>query len=370
MPNPDLVRVNCIHCDKRVGLRRDQLGRRVRCPSCKRTFQVDRPAEPGGPIYVGPEATPESESPGAWEPVDDANEMVRVVRPQAPPPPGPPSPTSKAKLSATFQRRQALVYQTAVRAVRECGCEIVELDKSNHHLRFSMQLPGGQVTEHDLYVFDEAGGACEMDIISREPNEDGQAELCYQAIVREMGKFLLYASDGETTVPEPAMQPPTIPLDLGDDWELTGAIRRRRATARRRRFYIVGLTVGLIALIVAGGLMISRYNGGSAPDVPDSTRPLVGHWVRVWPTAGDITEEIEFHKNGMALFSGRGGKGRASIDFTGEFPYSYDPQFNRITIGPIIGPEGPKLIHISVQQLSTAELVIEFDGQKQVYHRK
>jgi hypothetical protein len=233
-----------------------------------------------------------------------------------------------------------------------------------------MQFPGGRVTEHDVYVFDEAGGACEMDIISREPDEEGQAELCYQAIIREMGKYLLYASDGETTIPGPAVQPTPIPLDLGDDWALAAAIRRRRAAARRRLFYILGLTVGLVALIVAGVLLISRYEGGSSPDVPDSTRPLVGHWLRVWPESGDVVVEIEFRKSGTALLSGRGGKGRARMDFTGEFPYSYDPQFNRITLGPIIGPEGPKLIHISVQQLTTAELVIVMDGEKEVYHRK
>ena len=80
MPYSDLIRSKCPRCGKKIGVRADQLGRRVRCPACKFAFSVEAPAEPSsvaGPTLVT-EDTPSGEGSAEWVQANDANELARA----------------------------------------------------------------------------------------------------------------------------------------------------------------------------------------------------------------------------------------------------------------------------------------------------
>lgn len=106
-----------------------------------------------------------------------------------------PRPQSRAKITASFPRARDLVFQAVVQSVRVSQCEILNIDRTNHHLRFSFALPSGRITEHELFVFDAVGGASDVDIASKDSNENYQFDALYQCIVKELSKFLLFASE-------------------------------------------------------------------------------------------------------------------------------------------------------------------------------
>lgn len=248
MAGEGLLRTQCPHCEKRIGIRRDQMGRRLRCPGCRHAFSVDLGPEPG------PSATHEfnqsetAEEP--WIPAADANEIAF-----APPPPK--QAWIKPKITASYQRSRPLLFQAAVQAVRSGRCEIVAIDWANAHLRFSLTLPAGGTSQHDLFVFDAINGTSEVDISSQAVNEEGQFDLYYQGIVREIGKYLMFAAD-----PHP-VPPPVQPLSLPqprDEFERPMRRRRYRRHEGSHGLSIAGFVCALVGVClfcipVFGGLL-------------------------------------------------------------------------------------------------------------------
>jgi len=249
MPSADLIKTNCPHCGKGIGVRPDQVGRRLRCPACRLSFQIERPeplpppppapeptASPPAESYWSPAPEPEAIAPPPdevfWSPADEANELARAAPP--------PRAWAKAKLTATFPRSRQLTLQAAVQAIRGCRCEIVQLDRANGHVRFSFDAGGGRGGEHDLFVFDGRGGSAEIDISSHDPNEEDVFDPYYQAIAREVGKYLHFAAE-----PEPLPLPPA-----RDERPDPPRRRRRRERAGSDPLAIAGFVCGIVGVVL------------------------------------------------------------------------------------------------------------------------
>lgn len=119
-------------------------------------------------------------------PAPDANELVRDTTAR---------PRDRARITATLPRSRDLVFQSLVQASRASDCQILSSDRINHHLRFANTLPSGRLAEHDAFVFDAVGGAADIDMFSADPNDNDQFDPLYQCILKELSKFLLFASD-------------------------------------------------------------------------------------------------------------------------------------------------------------------------------
>lgn len=200
---PDgLARALCPHCNKTVGVRPDQFGKRLRCPGCRLAFTFEPEPDAGG-------------DDGVFEAAGDADAGAVVRRgPDRSGSGGGGTSWSKAKVTARFAKPRELVFKAAVQAVRGGRCDVQSLDWANAHVRFTMPLPGGE-SGHDLFVFEGAGGDSELEITSREGNEDGQFDQPYEALVREVGKYLMFAAD-PVPPPAPAPLPPRRERDDGD----------------------------------------------------------------------------------------------------------------------------------------------------------
>lgn len=115
-------------------------------------------------------------------------------------------------MTASFPRGRDLVFQAGVQAVRGCQGTILQLDKANHHLRFSFALADGSIHEHDLFVFDAVGGGADVDISSQDPNEHDQFDPPYQLLIRELSKYLLFAADPQAPPQVPYYPAPVYPV--------------------------------------------------------------------------------------------------------------------------------------------------------------
>lgn len=200
MPNPELIRAICPFCTTGIGVRPDQIGRRLRCPSpsCKRTFSIDLADDPEPP--VDRQASERDGSPSdQWVPVDDANEILPSF-PHS-------SRSTHAKITATFPYACEIVFEAVIQAVRIEHCKILQIDRTNRHMRFSFTLPTGRNTEHDLFVFSAVGGASDVDITSQELDQNYQFDPLYQIILKELCKFLLFAPNSGGSSPSPQHQP-------------------------------------------------------------------------------------------------------------------------------------------------------------------
>lgn len=204
-----------------------------------------------------------------YQPAADANELV-FTPDMAPPPP--PRSWPKAKMSASFPRAQDVVFQASVQATRSCKCDVVSIDRANYHLRFSIDPGNAGVSLHDLFAFDTAGST-EIDLTSQDPDENYQFEAIYQAIIKEMGKYLMFAAEAQPgrratqdtpyDLPPP---PPPAPLppaehdrrrnryDDDDDW----LERRRSRQAGADGLSIAGFICGVVGLV----LFCIPYIGG------------------------------------------------------------------------------------------------------------
>ena len=242
MPD-DLARALCPHCGKTVGVRPDQFGRRLRCPGCRESFTFEPEPEP----------EPDDGYAGDPAPAADVGELV-LSRPWG----GGSSRGAKAKLTARFARPRELVFKAAVQAVRGTRCEVLDIDWANAHLRFGLTLPGDEVTEHDLFAFEGADGGTEVDLASRGPDPGGQFDPYYQAVVREVGKYLLFAADPAPPPPPPPALPPRRDRDDEDDRP-----RYRRRYYRPRREGADGLGIaGFICGLVGVCLSCLWFLGG------------------------------------------------------------------------------------------------------------
>lgn len=70
MPDDGLARALCPHCQKKVGVRPDQFGKRLRCPGCRLAFTFE--PEPGPPPAAGDVV--------GYHPAADADEGAVVRR--------------------------------------------------------------------------------------------------------------------------------------------------------------------------------------------------------------------------------------------------------------------------------------------------
>ena len=167
-------------------------------------------AAPAGVAAISPDPIANEDRsappPPLWPEADDANEMI----------PAPPQQRlwQRAKITASFPRVRDLVFQAGVQAVRGCRGTILQLDRINHHLRFSFPLASGMIHEHDLFVFDAMGGGSDLDISSQDPNEHDQFDPPYQLIIRELSKYLLFSADPQAPVPVPGPYYPAPPYPL------------------------------------------------------------------------------------------------------------------------------------------------------------
>ena len=182
----ELIRTACPSCATKIGVRPDQLGRRIRCPKCRGAFAVSRPEVAAEP----PEQAPVNDS-SPWQAADDANELAAVGRGR--------QVWHRAKISAKFDRPRDLLFQAAVQTVRNARCDVIHIDWANAHLRFALFVSPGQPTEHDLFAFPHPTGGSELEVTSQEPNVEGLFDPLYDALMGDLGKYLHFAPrDGGT----------------------------------------------------------------------------------------------------------------------------------------------------------------------------
>src|SRR5687767_4478715 len=122
MARDELARSRCPKCDKRIGVRPDQFGRRLRCPACQTTFQLDPTANPAAAPAAGrgpdPAVEPEDEVLA-----DEARELVTARPPQ------------RVTATARFRQPPEVVFAATAFAVRRAGGEVLALDRVNLHLK-------------------------------------------------------------------------------------------------------------------------------------------------------------------------------------------------------------------------------------------
>ncbi len=227
----DMVNSRCPHCGRTLAARPDQVGLRLRCPSCRQSFTIEALAPPVPQVpppstgsgekpvpfheivrpVLSPSSAPEplpERQPAPpedvlWIPTEATNELVH--RPPAP------QHGRKTKITETFPRTRPAVFQAVLQALRDFRCHIVAMDQTNSFAKFSFTLPSGMTSEHSVFVFESADGSARMDLSSLTADPDGEFDPYYQAIIREVGKHLRFAPE-----PEPPQSTWMKPDD--DEW--------------------------------------------------------------------------------------------------------------------------------------------------------
>jgi DNA-directed RNA polymerase subunit M/transcription elongation factor TFIIS len=177
MPAPEMHRSNCPHCSKGILIRPDQVGRRLKCPTCKRTFTVDLPPIEASTIVVTDDNL-------EWQQADNANEIVLAKQPQVNWP--------KPKAKAHFDRDIETVYRAVVLTVRNMNFDIHATDQRNFAIQFG--VPDDQAM-HDVRLFEGIPKGTDFDIAGNAPNVDEKYSQLYEAVIKETGKYLMFASE-------------------------------------------------------------------------------------------------------------------------------------------------------------------------------
>ncbi len=203
------IRTACPKCRKKLLMRPDQAGRRIRCPKCNHRFGgIITPEESK---LTGHQADSDEVRENVWSSAsvheeaahaENANELVLSPQPQ--------QRQKKAKVSASFTKPHDIVFEALLHALRACNCGIVRLERANLHARFTLDALAADGTEHDLYVFTNMAGYSELDITSKNPDEANRYDVCYAAILKEAGKFLMFANEHSQDAPATSLPPPTI----------------------------------------------------------------------------------------------------------------------------------------------------------------
>jgi hypothetical protein len=201
MAEDKLVKVPCQKCGKKLGVRPDQFGRRLRCPACQTAFRVDPPstavAKPApAPRQYTPPPPPEPEEEIF---ADEAGELVAA------------GPHRRATATARFHQPPVVVFEATAFAIRRAGGEVLALDRANLHVRFAAGV-NGYANEHTVYVFPGPTGGSELDIRATSPG--GRAdELLYGRIAAELTAYLEahHAHALATARPAPLSLPPEEP---------------------------------------------------------------------------------------------------------------------------------------------------------------
>lgn len=231
MADDKLAKVVCQKCGKKIGVRPDQFGRRLRCSACKTAFQVDPPAT----AIARPTSAARAYSPPPpLEPddevlADEAGELATV---------GPPR---RAAATARFHQPPGVVFEATAFAIRRAGGEVLSLDRANLHVRFAAGA-GIYANEHTAYVFPGPTGGSELDIRATSPG--GRAdELLYGRIAAELAAYLEahHAHALATTRRAPLELPPEPPPPRR---------RRIRRPASTDGFAIGGLVLSAIGVVM------------------------------------------------------------------------------------------------------------------------
>ncbi len=237
MPTESIYRTACPKCEKRIGIRPDQFGRRLRCPACRHVFVTEQPSEslptnPSAPS--GPEPS-QSTASVDWLTADEANELARV---------GTHKEWAKAKTAVAFQKSQPMVFQALIQAVRNSQCEIVEVDSVNFRIKFLLHLQSAPNSEHTAFAFATGHGSCDVDMSSRDANANGHFDSYYHAIVLETGKYLMF-------VPEPQplpLRPRRRRRRDDDDDDYYYSRKGRRARKSRLAYILLALFFGFLGV--------------------------------------------------------------------------------------------------------------------------
>jgi hypothetical protein len=231
----NLIRTACPSCSTKIGVRPDQVGRRIRCPKCRAAFSISAPAEPSQPDPATPPAQqPEPES-FAWSPAEDANELAAFHRRE--------QVWHRAKMSSHYDRPRDLVFQAAVQAVRTARCDLAQLDWANAYVRFSFSVTAGQPTTHDLFAIQNPMGGSDVEVTSQEPNVEGMFDPHYAALFTELKKYLLFAPPAP-----PAPEP--LPLPPPEHWSPPVRRRRTRRETGPSGLGIAGFVCGLVGSLL------------------------------------------------------------------------------------------------------------------------
>lgn len=296
MADSSLIRSTCPHYGKGIGIRPNQVGRRLRCPACRMsfTFQTSNP-EPSSTPDETQQTSPPTDS---YQPAADANELV-FTPDMAPPPP---RSWPKAKMSASFPRAQDVVFQAAIQAIRSCKCDLVAIDHANHHLRFSIDPGNGGVSLHDLFAFDTAGSA-EIDLTSHDPNENYHFDAFYQAIIREMGKYLMFVAEPPAAKVSSEPLPPRRRSTGYREHDLAYRRRSRRQSDQLISSIVIwSLVAG--AFGVLAGLFFSQY------------LPVFGDWLSIHlaePLSPARLHYVPIHCLVFGFIGAMGGAGMAAV---------------------------------------------------------
>ncbi len=244
---PILHPVSCPQCGKSVGVRADQFGRKLRCPSCSHKFRIDSSPESGSPPLAG-ETLPMAA---------EAGEIV-VANPSRG------QPNHAAKATPSFSESPSVVLDAIVFAVRRAGCDVLDLDRNNLRLKFAAMLDGIR-SEYTIYVFATPTGGAELDMNIPAAGPPSQAIL-YARIAAEISDYLAKRAKSEklpTVEPEPARRERERDrYDDRDDWDDRPRKRREEPIDGLAIGGIVGSILGvLFCWLVVAGVILGAAGG-------------------------------------------------------------------------------------------------------------
>ncbi len=220
----------CEGCQKRVTVRPDQFGRRLRCPHCQTAFVV-------APTQASA-AKPRPEKPGmdADPAAVEAGELARPAAPRST------RPAATGEFAtARFGQPATVVYEAAIYAVRHAGGEVLSLDRTNLNVRFA--VGGGALHgEHVVYVFPGPTGGSELDIRPVVSAGGFADRLLYGRIGAEILSYLDARDAHERATRPPAVLPPAV--------EPPVSRRRRRRETPVDAFAICGFIASLVGLVL------------------------------------------------------------------------------------------------------------------------
>jgi predicted Zn finger-like uncharacterized protein len=176
--NPSHTVSRCPKCRALLIVRSDQFGRKIRCAKCAHSFIVQQPSQP----------TIVQNAPEPEEAKEDNQPVAANM--------------ARAKMANKFEMNSGLVFRAVLQAIRSFNCDLKEVNHTMMSAKFLLVSTTSE-TEHQLHVFYLSRKQSEIEISSIEPAPFNTFERFYEALIREIDKYLLFARDEERLPKQP-----------------------------------------------------------------------------------------------------------------------------------------------------------------------
>lgn len=143
----DIIRIACKSCRAGIGVKPDQMGRRLRCPKCKEFFTAERPPSAITPVKTATNTPAKIPTADPLEAAEEAGQIVRAA------------PINAKVSTVKFTQSAAIVFDAMAFGIRRAGAEVLAIERQNLQVRFS-----GDGGEHMATIYKCPGDESEMDL--------------------------------------------------------------------------------------------------------------------------------------------------------------------------------------------------------------